>query len=948
MNGSDAPKMDEVTPTAPASPGAMSGSRRRRRRRRRRRTSIERIRQAVTEHVELILTILLGVIVVGSLIAVGTVHVGVLLVVAPAALLSAALVWFVEEDWKRCMPGPAWVVAGLSLYSLLQSLPLPWTWLRRLSPAAAQTWADARQVIGTNVHRAASLSVDPSASRVEALKWLCYAAVFTSAAHLAKRTGAKRGLNLVVFAALAGGILTIIHGLLGLEKWLGLYEPRFARPPWALSPLLNPNNFSGYLNLAAFCAIGLAMTGRPPAPRWAVGLIAAILFALSFLTASRGGVLALLIGIVLVSIALHEQARRARRQGAPLLPGWLPIAGTALVAAILGLLGSNDIIWEQLLDETTSKLRIVEWTAPLISDYRWFGIGRGAYETAAAAYRHSTGLVIFEHAENFLADWLAEWGIPVTVLAAIALLVMLRPKRLGFLRHPLPTAAIIGIVALLLQNLVDLGLEVAAVGISAFTVMGSLWGGAARDVERRLARGATRAQGGDDTDDSPGQEFQSGPTHERPRKAHSRNARRLDVEKSKLRVQDRKSAQYAAVRSLIWTLLALGLVVTVAITGQPNATDLRDEMHGALVKVKWSDTSQVNAFRQQLTKAIERHPADPYLPLLGAVYARNTGQNALVWLNQALRRDPVNARAELFLADVLASRGHIRQALGALRHCVTHEPDLSGAVAERAERFSHSLDDLELAVPAGAAGVSLLNALALRLGKPEERALHEALLQRSFQRQGNSPATHGIVIDDLLRDIDDPKSPCAGDARAGCEARLRVHAKVIEGLGPRNILAVLMHARLLSHEGKWDEAAQWLSQRCQDFSLDGTCATHFVNTASRVKNPELLEEAAALYLAQACSTSEACANAATWIGNLFMARGNYEHALTRFERAANEGPSADAWLRVADAALRSGHVSRAQSALIAARRFGSSSDSALEHSVEQARRDQMMHDALKR
>ena len=68
----------------------------------------------------------------------------------------------------------------------------------------------------------------------------------------------------------------------------------------------------------------------------------------------------------------------------------------------------------------------------------------------------------------------------------------------------------------------------------------------------------------------------------------------------------------------------------------------------------------------------------------------------------------------------------------------------------------------------------------------------------------------------------------------------------------------------------------------------------------------------------------------------------------RFERAANEAPTAQAWLRVADAALHCGHVGRAQSALIAARRLGAASNSDLEHSVEQARRDQMLRDALKR
>ncbi len=297
---------------------------------------------------------------------------------------------------------------------------------------------------------------------------------------------------------------------------------------------------------------------------------------------------------------------------------------------------------------------------------------------------------------------------------------------------------------------------------------------------------------------------------------------------------------------------------------------------------------------------------------------------------------------------MLASRGHVRQALGALRHCVKHESELTGVVAQRATLFTQSLDDLQLAVPEGADGVGLLNSLALNFVKPEQRDLHEALLRISFQRDANAPATHAIVVEDLLRDLDDPKSPCAGDARPDCEARLRKHASVIEALGPKNLQAVLLHARLLAHDGKLEEAGQWLAKRCQEFTSDATCAASFVNVAARLASPALLEEASASYLALACSTPDSCSTAATWIGNLFMARGNYEHALSRFERAANEAPSAEAWQRVASAALSSGHVSRAQSALIAARRFGANPNSDIDRQVEQARREQLMRDALKR
>ncbi len=937
MHGTDASQKDGVTPTAPAVQDSISTSRRRRRQR----SQIQRLRKSLSTRLELVLTGLLALVVIGSLLAVGTVHVGVLLFITPIALLGAGIVSLCEDSLADSMPAPAWVLSGLSLYSLLQSVPVPWSWLRRLSPISAQTWAEARQLIGSNVHRAASISVDPGASRVEALKWLSYAAVFVCAATLTKRKGAKRGLSLVVIAAFAGGVLTIIHGLFGIDKWLGLYKPTFSGPPWALSPLLNANNFAGYLNLATFCALGLAMTGRPPMPRWALGLVAAILFALSILTGSRGGVLALLLCTLLVTIALREQATRARRQGAPVLPGWLPISGVAAVGIALFLLGSTNTIWEQLLDETTSKIRIVEWTAPMIMDHRWFGLGRGAYETASSAYRATPGLVIFQHAENFLADWLAEWGIPVAVAGLCALAWHLRPRRLGFLRHPLPTTAFIGILALLLQNLVDLGLEVAAVGIAACTVLGSLWGGAARDRERRRVRAERRAT---NNEREPSADSASSPNHDRPRDPGIYRAGRLDAGSARNKTNARK----AAVRAGGWIASTIGLVSLVGLTSLPDSFDRRRELHDAFAVVKWTDKSEVLRFARQLDGAIERHPADPYFPLLGALMARNTGANALKWVNQALRRDPINARAELLLADVLAQHGHVLQALGALKRCTTHEPELGGVVAERATQFSQSLDDLERAVPDGVKGVALLNAMALNFAKPEQRQLHEALLQRAFQRQPNSISTHAIVVDDLMRDLDDPTSPCAAAAHAGCETRLHAHAAVIEALGPKNLQAVLMHAHLLSHDGKLEQAAEWLSKRCQDFSSDATCATHFVYAASRLNSPALLEEASASYLALACSTAETCANASTWIGDLFMAKGNYEHALARFERAANEAPSAEAWQRVAQAALSCSHVSRAQSALIAARRYGATPDSELEHRVEQARRDQMLHDALSR
>ena len=89
--------------------------------------------------------------VAGSLLAVGTVHVETLLVVAPIALLAAALSVFLEDRRSARFPAPFWVAAGLSLWSLLQSIPLPMRWLESLSKVAARTWQEARAVTGAAV-----------------------------------------------------------------------------------------------------------------------------------------------------------------------------------------------------------------------------------------------------------------------------------------------------------------------------------------------------------------------------------------------------------------------------------------------------------------------------------------------------------------------------------------------------------------------------------------------------------------------------------------------------------------------------------------------------------------------------------------------------------------------------------------------------------------------------
>lgn len=866
-------------------------------RRRRRRTRIGRLRSSTAKRSSRLLVALLTLIVGGSLLAVGTVHVTTLLVVAPVCILAGALALFVDDRPGRVML-PGLTLALLGLYSLLQSLALPPTWLKALSPMAAEIWHDAFRLTGEPLSRWASVSVDPGASRVEALKWFCYAAVFVASATLSRQKGSQPAAVILIGSALLGGILSVTHGLLGLRDWLGLYHPRMAGPAWAPAPLLNPNNFAGYLNLALFAGMGLLFCRKPLVPRWVTGLTIVILGALVVLSGSRGGVLALVVGFIVAGLAFRSQQVDARKRGRAALPASIPVTALALAALGLAIIGSTPVVWQQLLDETTGKLRIIEYSRPVLRDYLWTGLGRGSFETAFAAYRQEPGHVIAQYAENFVVQWLVEWGLPVAVLALAGLIWAFRLKRLGFARDAMPTGIGIAVGILLLQNLVDLATEVMSVGVAMAVLLGALIGGATYTANLRKLSESSRLAF------EPKREGFVAPDPASERRIPSR---------------------WAAAISLACLLLGGLIELTVLRTGRPDAIDQRDQLAKALTSLAGKPRSHPDyaTLQASVRTALLRHPADPYAPVVAALLARESGSSPLAWLNQALRRDPLNARAHLLLADTLATHGKWAQALFELKRVTALAPELRQAVIERAIRWTPDFANLMRIVPEGSAGIVQFNALAQRLaGLPEHHELRKKLLQHSLDRSPNDPQTNTIFAQDLFGALADKTSACQGESRDACEQRLRQHITTVLRNTKDRQLSTQLSAQLLAFDDKHDEAERLLAEHCPFLPNPVQCGAMRVNYALKLSDRERFEAAADAYIASACATPASCSNAYNWLGNLESGRNNLPAALARYERAAQESPSMELWLRVADIALRLGRIGRAHTALTAARRLG--------------------------
>ncbi|HYJ08183.1 MAG TPA: O-antigen ligase family protein, partial [Polyangiaceae bacterium] len=458
-----------------------------RRRRRRRKSSLSR---ALASNGERIVVALQTAVVIGSAQLLGAVHVPVLLGVAAVGLAACALCYRARlaPTWR--VPRPALILAALAAYTLLQAVPLPASLLSRLAPANAEVWAGALAPFRESGPSWASLSLDPGASYVEALKWLLYAAVFATAAALGYRRGAHWGARLVFVSGVLVALSSLIHRLLGATTVYGVYEPvgEFAREK--IGPLLNPNNLSGYLNIAVFCGFGLFVMRRPPFPRWIVALGVALRLGALLEAGSRGGLAAFALGI----LALGPALAIARRAADPTLAdraivrwGVTAVVGGGLALALLALSSQGAKV---LGDHNVEKIKLLPWARPMLAEHPWFGIGRGAFESVFPEYRTGQANVIYTHPENFVVQWLCEWGIPFGLVALVALAFALRPRQLGFGQHAVASGVVVALFALLAQNLVDLGLEVPAIPLAAATALGACWGGSRVQSARTMERDA--------------------------------------------------------------------------------------------------------------------------------------------------------------------------------------------------------------------------------------------------------------------------------------------------------------------------------------------------------------------------------------------------------------------------------------------------------------------------
>lgn len=849
---------------------------------------------------------LLAVAVVGSVLAIGTVHIQVLAVVAALVFAAAALAIHRSAGARYGLPRslPVITCGALVAYTLIQAVPLPMGVLRFVASSNADVWERALLPMGEAAPRWASISLDPGASVVEALKWSVYAAVFATSALIAARRGAAWGIALVFASAVAAALTTLGHGLASATTVFGLYQPAFRPLAWHVGPLLNPNNLAGYLNLGALCGLGILLMHRPPLPRWLTGVGVALIVGVEVTAASRGGVLALPIGVI--ALALMTRGRGASGRGAST---WL-IGATVAGGAALAVLGGTSAVWNELYDKSFSKLEMVAWARPLLEDHPVFGVGRGAFESVFPFYRAAPGNVVFTHAENFPVQWAAEWGLPVAALAMGAFGWAFWPTRLGAQRSALAAGAWAGVAVLLLQNLADLAMEVPGVCIAAATVLGALWGDSKRRSPRNTPSG-TRASWLEEAT-SPA------PASERAALGAALAAGGLGA------------ALIAGALGLGWRDVAVDRsAIRASFEAASNAAASRAASNAAFAE-------RAPALRRELRGAIARHPADPYFPLVGAqIAARVRDQSPIPWLQRALERGRTNGRAHLLLAEVLAGRATRKQALLELRLSIETDPALAGAAADLAVRWTKDFDDYLVAVPEGALGASVLFAIANRLGDPAHTELRRRCDEAAIARDPAFVPARVRQAEERVRALAKGSTSALCADRERCQKEILEHARALEKAEPGTSTALRLRARLMLAEGRPEEAVRLLDRACEQVTDRKACLEVRAQAASEVKAIEPLEAAAKALLGASCVSAEACADSASWLASLHAGRGEANTALALYKRAAREDPSEKRLEELANAAARVGSHALAEETLrkLLTKRGGA--DAALQRRIDE-------------
>ena len=390
----------------------------------------------------------------------------------------------IAVSWRRLWPLVA-MFAAVAFWIAAQASP--WT------PAAWHhpVWAEASAALGVPLDGA--ISIDPERTLVALMRLLAYGGVFWLALQLGRdEKRARVVLSTVAWTGVAYSVYGLVIEFGGYNTILW-YE-RWAYADSLTSTFVNRNSFASYAGLALLATLGLLFEEvrkgagdgflALPGGRWLLErlpgrlglllLMAATLASALLLTGSRGGMIAFVVGM-LVLAAAFTMHRRSR----PLIVVSVLAISVLSFGAILWLSGQTVLSrFDDTVLELEERPTVYALTAGAILRDPWLGIGYGTFEYGFPLIRAESikNDLVYDKAHNSYLEFAYEAGVPafaimMGLLGALAAMCLNGLSR----RYENRVFPCVGIAAMALtaaHSLVDFSLQIPAVAVTFAVLLG--------------------------------------------------------------------------------------------------------------------------------------------------------------------------------------------------------------------------------------------------------------------------------------------------------------------------------------------------------------------------------------------------------------------------------------------------------------------------------------------
>jgi O-antigen ligase len=278
----------------------------------------------------------------------------------------------------------------------------------------------------------------------------------------------------------------IIIGVCVLIALVGIGQSYIGKMIWqrgAFGPFVNRNHFAGFLEMGVGLVGGLIIGRSVRREMMAIYASCALAMCAGIvLSASRGGVLALVAGVAFLAIVAipsfissRSEIRQKRFGVAVRSVGAMVLSITAIIGSLF-LVGSEGLVNniaqsrgesenELLVSERYSRRDIWSATAHLIKDHPWLGVGLGAYPFAYTRYDQSSGSQRVEQAHNDYLQIVADAGLIGGLIALVFLILLfvrgfsaaqIRDRR----RRSIILGALAGCFAIAIHSFVEFNLQI--------------------------------------------------------------------------------------------------------------------------------------------------------------------------------------------------------------------------------------------------------------------------------------------------------------------------------------------------------------------------------------------------------------------------------------------------------------------------------------------------------